>query len=174
MAKTMGPCLCSTYAVRVVLDDGAEERQITGCEVQTTSKFGPGHDAKLKSLLIKAGVDGNSVIKTAEGAEHVLSALDAASEFGFAAIVSKGIDKARERAEARERREADKLAKAEARRATPGPAQAKVGRKIVDGVVLDDGQTFEYTVTTGAGDEATTEVKTTTRFKVVAAPAVAV
>lgn len=170
-AKTPTPCLCRAYAVERKNDEGETERLVTGCNTDTSAKFAPGHDAKLKSLLIGAGANGHTVIKTTDEGELELSAMDAANEYGFASTVEKGIAKAAEKVAAKAEREAKKAAKLEASKATPGPAHAKVGRKVYQGEVLADGLTFQYEVTTGKGDEAVTEVKTANRFKVVEAPA---
>lgn len=168
MAKTPTPCLCGSYAVEVKTDEGIE-RQVTGCEVETSARFAPGHDAKLKSLLIGAGAKGHSVVKTTdEDGEVTLSAMEAANEFGFASTVEKGIEKAAQREQAKAERERKKAEKLEAKKVAPGPTRAKVNRKVHEGEVLEDGLTFRYEVTTGEGDEAVTEVKETDRFKVVA------
>lgn len=162
MAKTATPCVCRAYAVET-------PEGLTGidCDRETVSNFAPGHDAKLKSLLIKAGANGYSVIKTTEEGEQKLTAQDAANEFAFGEHVAKGITKQVERAQAKADRAAAAAAKRDAKKVAPGPARAKVGRKEFDGEVLEDGLTFRYDVTTGEGDEATTETKETTRFRVV-------
>lgn len=162
MAKTATPCLCRSYAVET-------PEGLTGidCDRETVSNFAPGHDAKLKSLLIGAGAEGYRVVKTTDEGEQVMTAQEAANEFAFGAHVEKGIAKQVERAQAKANREAERAAKREARKVPPGPARAKVGRKEFDGEVLEDGLTFRYDVTTGEGDEATTEAKETTRFRVV-------
>lgn len=164
--KTMTPCKCRQYAVETL-------EGLTGidCDRETVSNFAPGHDAKLKSLLINAGANGHAIVKTTEEGEQNMSAQDAANEFAFGAHVEKGITKQAERAQAKANREAERLAKRDAKKVAPGPARAKVGRKEHDGEVLADGLTFQYDVTTGEGDEATTETKTSQRFRVVPADA---
>jgi hypothetical protein len=66
----------------------------TGCNATTRRDFAPGHDAKLKSLLIQAGVDGHSEIrKDNGGVAHIFGdAVQAASQYGFAHMVQKGIE----------------------------------------------------------------------------------
>lgn len=170
---TLTPCLCGKYAVESKTAEGTE-RLVTGCDREVKSNFAPGHDAKLKSMLINAGATGQPVIRTeADGSEITMDALDAASEFGFSGTVEAGIAKASEKLAAKQAREDARAAKAEAKLAIPGPAHAKVGRKVYEGIVLDDRVTFQYEVTTGKGDDAVTEVKQTSKFKVVEAPAVA-
>lgn len=168
MAKTPTPCKCSLYAIETKGADGVEH-EVIGCDVETSANFAPGHDAKLKSHLIKAGAAGSDIVKKTDEGEVTLSAMDAANEFGFASTVEKGIAKAQERAEAKAKREQAKADRLAAKKVEPGPTKAKVGRKVHEGVVLADGLTFQYEVTSGSGDEATTEVKETVRFRVVTA-----
>lgn len=160
MAKTKTPCQCSSYAVQVVTDEG-EQRQALDCDVETGGKFAPGHDAKLKSMLIGAGGAGHQVVKVTDEGEQLMSAIDAANEYGFGPSVQKGIDKAAERAEAKRQREAERVAKLEAKKLEPGAVTAKVGRKTFEGEVLEDGLTLSY------ADDG--EIKETQKFRVVPA-----
>lgn len=124
-------CLCALYGVEVPAEDGGEATiEEIGCTATTSSKFAPGHDAKLKSLLIKAGSLGRKVFKTDEQGNDVeISVADAAGEYGFADKVQSGIEiaqkkaadkagraevAAQKKAEAAAKKEADKAAKAEA------------------------------------------------------------
>lgn len=125
--KALTPCLCRAYAVEYKNAEGETERLVTGCEAETTAKFGPGHDAKLKSLLIGAGAKGHDVVKTTDEGEVRLSAMDAANEYGFASTVEKGITKAAEKEAAKVEREA-KRAAAKAEREAKA-AQAKADRE---------------------------------------------
>lgn len=123
-AKTPSPCASSLYswvdADGVTHTCGTEGRT-------TTATFAPGHDAKLKSLLIKAGAAGCEVMKSVDGGYLTMSAMDAASEYGFASTVKTGIDKAIERETAK----AERLAKREAAKLEreAKAAQAKADRE---------------------------------------------
>src|SRR5690606_32593250 len=155
-------CACQFYSGQ----DVRGETLSTGCAEVTPRTFRPGHDAKLKSLLIKVGSAGNQVVKTVDGETEEMDPLHAAEEFGFRGLVEKSVDAAkakereakkaeteRKKAEAKAERDAkaaQKKAHAEAvakaaedRKSQPGPAKAKVGRSTVDGEILDDG-TFKY------------------------------
>lgn len=51
------PCACGSYAFEVLIHenvggDKVWQQKTTGCAATTQSTFAPGHDAKLKSLLI--------------------------------------------------------------------------------------------------------------------------
>lgn len=83
-AKTLHPCRCSAFTVIQPTSDGVNEVTLD-CDKQTTSNFAPGHDARLKSLLLKAHRAGHQVrVQDREHAEPVtMSAKEAASPFGF-------------------------------------------------------------------------------------------
>lgn len=105
--KALKPCASSLYsytdAEGVTHTCGTEGRE-------TTATFCPGHDAKLKSLLIKAGAAGYEVRKDVEGGFLTMSAMEAANEYGFASTVETGIAKAAEKAQAKAEREAKRAA----------------------------------------------------------------
>lgn len=180
--KVATACACQFYTGK----DAKGEELTTGCDEATVRTFRPGHDAKLKSLLIKTASAGHQVVKTADGETNEMDPLHAAEEFGFRSLVEKSVDaakakqeardaKAREREQAkaqkeqakaeakaeRERKAAEKKAHAkavedaaEARKSTPGPATAKVGRNKFDGEILADG-TFKYLDGQGKEQETT-------------------
>lgn len=168
MAKDRTRCVCSAYAVEIKDENGEVKRAALECDSDTASKFAPGHDARLKSLLVKAGAVGADVVKTIDDDTVRLTALDAASEFGFADAVARGIELLAAKIVARAERDAAKAEARQAKRVAPGPAKAKVGRKVYDGVVSEDGLTFEYTVAVGSGDDVTEETRATQKFRVVA------
>lgn len=94
--KIATPCACASFFIKSN-DDGSLSG--TDCTAVTVNTFGPGHDAKLKSLLIKAGVAGSTVVRV-EGDVHTdMSAVEAADEHGFAAQVQKSVEAKRSRAE---------------------------------------------------------------------------
>jgi len=80
-------CRCAAF-----LAGSGEE---TGCVSDTKRVFAPGHDAKLKGLLIRAGVAGELVTDAETG--RTLPALEVAELFGFGDLVADGIRKAADR-----------------------------------------------------------------------------
>lgn len=128
-APKLGRCECQYWEVGVELDPLVElENDIitTGCESETPRTFAPGHDAKLKSLLIRAGVNGwearhgriTGVLVTTDPGQ-------AADRYGFGAQVRAGI--------ARRLRDAERKAKLaagrEASRAAKAASKASGGAK---------------------------------------------
>lgn len=115
------PCLCGKY--EVVLEEfdtpnGPDyTAETTGCNETTGNEFAPGHDAKLKSLLIRAGVAGHAV----RYGSLTTTADKAAQGFGFAHMVLAGIEKGKAKVAAKADRSA---AKAERRAAAPRKGKA--------------------------------------------------
>lgn len=129
VVKAPAKCACSLYTGQ----DAKGVDLSTGCTAETVRTFGPGHDAKLKSLLIKVAIAGGEVTKTVNGESSQLSAIHAAEEYGFRPQVEKGLavhtakvtkstdaaaaraakkaEKDAAKAEAKAKREADKAAK---------------------------------------------------------------
>ncbi|MEU3599536.1 hypothetical protein ABZ714_12540 [Streptomyces sp. NPDC006798] len=161
-ADELHACECSRYDA-VFPDELTEENlesgnyQIfeTGCTAQTKRLFAPGHDAKLKSALIKWGALGLDIRRTDEGGVATSAeAVKHASAFKFAHMVAAGIKRAEDKRLA-------KLAKAEeraAKKAAPKVVTAKVGRWERQGTV--EGGVFTYQDAKGA-------TKTTTKFALV-------
>ena len=54
------PCECSRWAILV--DD--TERTDLGCTATTAGRFAPGHDAKLKGMLVRANIAGQALVRT--------------------------------------------------------------------------------------------------------------
>lgn len=115
-------CKCSLYSKAVDQDGESVLVELVACTATTGGNFAPGHDAKLKSELIKLGAAGQPVYKTVGDEDVEMTAQDAANEYGFAAKVASGIErltalndgkeaKAAERAKAKEVREAERAAK---------------------------------------------------------------
>jgi hypothetical protein len=50
MANTLHPCECARWS-------NAATGENTGCDAETKGRFAPGHDAKLKGLLVRANVE---------------------------------------------------------------------------------------------------------------------
>lgn len=112
-------CACSAYVVR--FDNGNE--LATGCSAKTPRNFAPGHDAKLKSILIKAAIAGVDVTKATDNGTVTVSPLHAAEDFGFRPQVEKGV-------ETQARKDAVKAEKAAARKeAAEKRAQAAAAKK---------------------------------------------
>lgn len=124
-APIANACLCSTFAVitgHLTLGNGQPDttEETTGCDAVTAREFAPGHDAKLKALLIRAGVDG---LEVRQGS-ITSSAQKAASQFAFAWMVEKGIERGRAKAAARAEKKAAKADRPRTGRATRKVAQA--------------------------------------------------
>jgi|SRR5690606_2191521 len=100
-------CACQFYSGQ----DVRGETLSTGCAEVTPRTFRPGHDAKLKSLLIKVGSAGNQVVKTVDGETEEMDPLHAAEEFGFRGLVEKSVDAAKAKQEARDAKAKEREAK---------------------------------------------------------------
>lgn len=69
--------------------------ETTGCTGATRSTYTPGHDAKLRSLLVQAGIGGHQVRRT-DGKRVVgKDALRWAAELGWEADVRQAVDRHR-------------------------------------------------------------------------------
>lgn len=134
------PCACSFVHV-----EGEDLR----CTRTTKNTFAPGHDAKLKSRLIRAGFEGLTVRVRGEVSTVAL----AAGEHGFGYQVSAGVARLQRQATEKASRKAARELQREANRATreaaraeaqakrdaakaPKVVQAKVGRWPVEGTVV--------------------------------------
>lgn len=123
------PCECGLYTGT----DVKGEALATGCTETNTRTFKPGHDAKLKSLLIQVGAAGGQVTKTVDGETEEMDPLHAADLYGFRNLVEKSVDAKKaeqaERAKKAEERAAKKdaaaKAKAEAKAKREKAAEAK-------------------------------------------------
>jgi len=86
---TGGRMPCSCAGVEVVDPTTGEVVATTGCERTTSRMFAPGHDAKLKSLLIRAGARGFRVRLV--GSTQLRMPTTLAARYGFAEQVERGI-----------------------------------------------------------------------------------
>ena len=125
MTATATACACSLFVA--VTASGQTAR--TGCTATTRRTFAPGHDAKLKGFLIRAGREG-MLIRTPEGGADQLPA-KVAERFGFAHMVREGIA----------RPKATRKAKAAP---APRTVTAKVGRWEYEGTLTAGGKIFTY------------------------------
>jgi hypothetical protein len=98
--KTQTPCTCSKYVINEWNETKQDWDEIasTGCPgTLTTREFAPGHDAKLKGFLIRAGLAYQEV---SDDQGITASAEQMAKRFGFAHLVLQGIENGKfERAE---------------------------------------------------------------------------
>lgn len=159
-------CECSRYEIESWIGEvpeGADPGEYvrnsgTGCTATTARTFAMGHDAKLKSLLIRAGVSGLAVRRNDGGVVVTGDAMQMAAAYGFAAKVEHGIKLAAEKAA----RKAEKdQAVAAAPQPQPKPVRIRVRRWVYDAVLAADGSA---TYTNPNGD-----VKTIPADKVVIA-----
>lgn len=123
-------CECSRYDAmdpeqlsEANLESGEYDVFDTGCGATTTRTFAPGHDAKLKSFLIRHGALGHDIRRNEGGVASSASALDHAKRYDFAHMVAAGLTKAAEKAEARRTRAANR-ARRTADKADPKKPQA--------------------------------------------------
>lgn len=75
------------------------------CDGETMRTFQAGHDARLKSFLIRHGAIGNEIFRSQDGALIGKSAIEWASSFGFGYQVTAGIKRAQDKAAAAAQRE---------------------------------------------------------------------
>lgn len=142
-AQAVKPCTCSKVSTRT--ETG--ELVTTGCTQTTKRTFAPGHDARLKGFLIRAGVEGQDV-KVGDDAPR--TAQEVADQFGFGYMVAEGIKAGAERAFKKTLREVAKAAKKS--HETPKQVTCKVGRWTYEGVITDSpmhGPQFTYTTAKG-------------------------
>ncbi|MFE1396771.1 hypothetical protein ACFW53_02390 [Nocardiopsis dassonvillei] len=149
-AKAETPCQCARFS-------NAETGEATGCTKSTTRDFSPGHDAKLKSLAIRAGAAGQRLERLDDGEPVVLDAVKAVEGYGFAHMVQAGIERAARLAEAKAAKAKEKAERAATRAAAkaaakqeqatadqPETVKAKVGRATYEGRI--EGDEFVYEV----------------------------
>ncbi|MER6329239.1 hypothetical protein ABT298_07855 [Streptomyces sp. NPDC001034] len=175
-ATEQNPCECSRYSVLVNVREAEngdlvwDEELTTGCAAGARKLFAQGHDAKLKSFLIRAGAAGHEVRREDGGMVSVADAATHANHYSFGHLVVAGI----ERAEAKAAAKADRLAKKEQARhavkrtrkiraelaeaAKPKTVMAKVGRWTYEGTV----QNGEFTYADAKGNK-----KTAAKFQLV-------
>lgn len=167
-------CACGLYFVEIQSPgkpEGATQLVGTGCKwnVETyDATFLRGHDAKLKSFLIKAGVQHKSIIwQSVNGeAQEVMSPIHAGNRYGFGYMVQAGIENhGLRKAKAAAKRAEKKAAKAEAPvEVEPQPESdnlfVKIGRWTYDVVSTEqvDEDTIRVTYLTKKGEEKVTEV----------------
>jgi hypothetical protein len=121
----LGNCECASWEIGQTTDRGEGEEPdvtiiVTGCDKVTKRMFAQGHDAKLKSLFIRAGVEGLEVrYGRAAGVLVTTDYEGAAKMFGFERQVIEGV-----------RNRLDKLARSK-QAIPPAPRTAPV--EVVEG-----------------------------------------
>lgn len=120
-------CACSGFKA---VDAAGNVVATTGCTGVTKRIFAPGHDARLKGFLIRAGREGN-LVRTPEGGSDQVPA-KVADRFGFGYMVREGI------ARPAKAKKAKKVA-------APAKVVGKVGRWTYEGTVTAGGKIFTYT-----------------------------
>jgi len=113
------PCAC-----RAVLVDG----EPSGCTRVTKRTFAPGHDAQLKSRMIKAEVAGSKVAWVADP-KTAVSVYEVAGEHGFGHQVRDGVVRAQRLQQEKADRKAARDTVREANRATREAAKAEAAAK---------------------------------------------
>ena len=135
MNATATKTACTCSLIRIFAEDGT--LTTTGCVATTKRTFAPGHDARMKGFLIRAGIAGHKVRIGADGEER--SAQAVADQFGFGNQVRDGIANGQARALAPKK---SRKAKAEPK---PETVTAKVGRWVYEGVLDVHKVWFTYT-----------------------------
>lgn len=179
--EALRPCTCSRFFAVVVpmdtLDDGTVTEEVTtdtGCSATTRNDFAQGHDAKLKSHLIRWGARGYEVAYVDGGVRVGTDARSIAARFGFGHQVEAGIvalaaklKRRAERAAAKHDKAAAKAAQTEAEEAPEAPVVevvstarevvAKVGRWTYTGTEDTAAGTFTYKGKLGGDFKSTTQ-----------------
>jgi len=147
-------CECSHWWAGDITDIEAgtvKDELQAACTESTTRTFSPGHDARLKSFLIQAGIDG---VEVHDGRGSTSDPITAAARFGFVLQVTAGIKRGQDRQAtraAREARKAERKANARPPREVPVkvvetpparveyPVRVKIGRWEYDAQIQSDG-----------------------------------
>lgn len=132
-------CACSQYDALIPeqlteanLESANYDVFDTGCAATTTRVFAPGHDAKLKSFLIRHGALGHDIRHTVGGVASSAAAMDHARKYDFAHMVAAGIQKAMAKAEARANREAARAERKAEKAAKPAKATGSLADIVAD------------------------------------------
>ena len=153
-------CECQRYEIEVwtgQVPEGADPGEYvdyigTGCTQTTRRTFAPGHDARLKSLLIRAGAAGHAVRRDDGGLVSTGTAVQMADHYGFGHQVAAGIGRAQAKAAAKADKKAQPTRRAE-RAAAARPlmplVRIKVGRWEYDARLNPADNSAEYTSANG-------------------------
>lgn len=91
--KVLNTCGC----LSTVTKRGNEEVH-SSCGAKVARRFAPGHDAKLKSLLIRKAVEGGTIVVVEGGMRTELDPTDTAKSLGWGGFITAAKDKASKRA----------------------------------------------------------------------------
>lgn len=138
-AKTTTPaevtaCICGD----VTFVSFGDDEKLPACTATTKRTFAPGHDARLKGILIRHALVGD-LVRLESG--EVVDVMFFASRFGFGGMVVDGIQKAMARAQAKAEKKTAKAAPAPA--PTSEPITAKVGRWTYEGTLFTGAATAD-------------------------------
>lgn len=123
-----GPCQCGWY---FRADEEGNVIEGGACAATTSRQFAPGHDARLKGLLIRAGIAGAEVSMHHGAALVSKSADQAAMAYGFYQQVLHGIELGKGAQQAKYDKADAKTADRVAKKAAP-KAERTVVRKDAD------------------------------------------
>ncbi len=135
-------CECAKYfavTAEILDNDGNlldEATESTGCNATTRNDFAQGHDAKLKSHLIRWGSLGLEVVYVEGGLRVGTDAQNVANRYGFGHMVQAGIAKAVAKREAAKARADAKHAKAAEREALKAEVKAVLAEAPVEPVAV--------------------------------------
>lgn len=110
-------CECSKYdaipadLTEADLEAGDFEVLTTGCTATTKRQFAPGHDAKLKSALIRWGALGLDIRRNEGGVASSATPAKHASRYAFAHMVTAGVKRAKAKAAEKARRAEERAAR---------------------------------------------------------------
>lgn len=128
----LSACECSAFRVLIGLrtaEDGDltwDSEETTDCAGgKTKSTFLPGHDAKLKSFLIKAGVNEWEVRRGTGGVDTIGDAMSFARGYGFQGMVEAGIKRGLGR-------QAEKSKPRQAAKKTAEPTKKPLAKVVAD------------------------------------------
>ena len=140
-AKGATPCECSRYEAQITaqlteenLANGTYETFTTGCNATTAREFAPGHDAKLKSFLIRHS---GPEYEIRFGAS-VADAKEFAKRYAFGYMVLEGIAKAEAKAAAKAEREAARAAKKAEKAAAKAKPAAPAEKPLAEVVAEEE------------------------------------
>lgn len=164
-ATAVRPCACSQVSLIAYDATGnaeSAEHITTGCDETTKRTFAPGHDARLKGLLIRGAIEGHEAAFSDGGMLTSMDPIALAESFGFGWQVKQGLQNGLAKAEAKAARQAAKAAKVPAQKkpkakkakaVTPAvtvvDADAKIGRWVKQGTFCEATGEFSYVDASG-------------------------
>lgn len=129
-------CECASWTA-----GSGQQKRTTGCTATCTRQFAQGHDAKLVSFLVAAALGG---LEVHDGRGTSGDPATLAARFGFAGKVTKGIERAKEKAQASGQHKPPEVVTTQ-----PAQVQIKVGRWVYTAQIGPNG-TAKYLTSGGA------------------------